>query len=97
MYIYIYMYIHAYIYIYTYTSVYARIPSTHVCPGHANSVCGAQAIEVLLKARAYVVKRSDEAKAAERNCLGQVTWSKYGGPSDAWVVAATRAGFNVDP
>ena len=49
---------------------------------------------MLLKAKAYVVKRSDEAKAAERNCLGQVTWGKYGGPSKAWGVAAARAGFN---
>lgn len=57
----------------------------------------AQAIEVLLKARAYVVKRlessvectSEESKAR----LGQITWSKYGGPIKAWSVAASRAGF----
>ena len=60
----------------------------------------AKAIEVLLKSRAFVVKRLDESVASgsdDRKGLGQVTWSKYGGPARAWVVAASRAGFKVNP
>eukprot|EP00435_Cladocopium_sp_Y103_P054911 s488_g18.t1 len=58
------------------------------------------AIEVLLKQRAYVVKRLDDSVASgpdDKSGLGQVTWSKYGGASKAWAVAASRAGFNVNP
>ena len=63
----------------------------------------AQAIEVLLKSRAYVVKRLASAEMDSladqeiRGRLGQVTWSKYGGPSKAWTVAVSRAGFWAPP
>ncbi|CAK8988089.1 30S ribosomal protein S6 [Durusdinium trenchii] len=52
------------------------------------------AIEVLLKQRAYVVKRLSSDLPADANAgKGQVTWSKYGGPVLAWQEATRRAGF----
>lgn len=55
---------------------------------------------MLLKSRAYVIKRLDEVDGAMGSGdtpgkLGQVTWSKYGGPSKAWAVAVARAGFQT--
>jgi len=68
------------------------------CPSHNKSPCD-EAIEVLLKSKAYVVKRLDASDPSgsdgqsQKEKLGQVTWSKFGGPTKAWNVAATRAGF----
>lgn len=52
----------------------------------------AQAIEVLLKTKAYIVKKL--AKDFEDSGrVGQVTWSKYKGPQSAWEEAKNRSGF----
>ena len=58
----------------------------------------AQAIEVLLKNRAFVVKRlpADMPPSAD-NRKGQVTWSKYESVLAAWNDAKFRAGFNWTP
>lgn len=69
----------------------------------------AKAIEVLLKTRAFVVKRlassvPTDGKAAsssdsvgyapnQQQRLGQITWGKFGGASNAWSIAVMRAGF----
>jgi len=61
---------------------------------------GAQAIEVLLANRAFVVKRvglisgQDDSGAppADRKS-GQVTWSKYKTTGAAWEIAKQRANF----
>ena len=45
---------------------------------------GEARIEVLLRTRAYFVKNGRKS--------GQVTWSKFGGPKNAWITACTRAG-----
>ena len=54
-----------------------------------------QAIEVLLAARAFVVKKagsvSDETMGTPQT--GQCTWSKYDGPANAWRTAKTWAHF----
>lgn len=51
-----------------------------------------QVIEVLLKTRAYIVKKL--AKDFEDSGrTGQVTWSKYKGPHYAWEEALNRSGF----
>ena len=52
----------------------------------------AQVIEVLLKTRAYIVKRCCTSMA-DKSQQGQVTWGKFGGPVHAWHVAVERAGF----
>lgn len=66
----------------------------------------AQAIEVLLRAHAFVVKRLDESilKNTEGSedldpklRLGQITWNKHGGVENAWSVAMARAGFPTVP
>jgi len=48
-------------------------------------------VEVLLKTKAFIVKRS--AASEEKRSLGQVSWSKFGGAASAWSVAVERAGF----
>ena len=49
----------------------------------------AQAIEVLLKNKAFVVKRC----ASDQGVKGQITWAKVGGIEEAWAMAVERAGF----
>ncbi|CAK8987407.1 30S ribosomal protein S6 [Durusdinium trenchii] len=55
------------------------------------------AIEVLCSAGAYCVKRlgTVNGKTVSGDVLktGQVTWSKFDGPVNAWEIAKTRAGF----
>lgn len=51
----------------------------------------AQAIEVLCKNQAFFVKRA-APEAVGCPVLGQVTWSKHGGPKPAWCEALKRAG-----
>ena len=50
-----------------------------------------EAIEVLCKIRAFVVKRTVPGVAKPDK--GQVTWSKFSTPEDAWVEAKKRAGL----
>ena len=54
-----------------------------------------QAIEVLLAARAFVVKKtgnvSDDSMGTPQT--GQCTWSKYKGPTTAWQTAKAWAHF----
>lgn len=45
---------------------------------------GSGKVEVLLAKKAYFVKPPGQK--------GQVAWSKFGGPRDAWITACTRAG-----
>lgn len=52
-----------------------------------------EAIEVLCKLRAFVVKRPLEGH--ERPLAAQVTWSRHGGAHSAWGEALTRAGVGV--
>lgn len=51
---------------------------------------GGAAVEVLLRSKAYFVKRVAEGSEGP---TGQVTFSKHGGACAAWDVAITRAGF----
>ncbi|CAK9092347.1 30S ribosomal protein S6, partial [Durusdinium trenchii] len=56
------------------------------------------AIEVLVVAEAYVVKRCGTVAGGEGPEFstlksGQVTWSKFDGPAKAWEVAKKRAYF----
>lgn len=53
-----------------------------------------KAIEVLCAKKAYVVKRigKDPPENAELMC-GQLTWSLYDGPVEAWETAKKRAHF----
>lgn len=55
-----------------------------------------KAIEVLLKTRAFVVKRCGEVsneEAASKQRPGQVTWSRYETVEEAWEEAKKRASF----
>lgn len=56
-----------------------------------------EAIEILLRNRAYVVKRvgtEDGAGSGDRSLKGkQYTWSKHGGPMEAWDKAVEAAGW----
>ena len=47
-------------------------------------------LEVLLQKEAYFVKAVGPDGTGP---TGQVSWSKYGGPNDAFIVAKQRAGF----
>lgn len=50
----------------------------------------AKAIEILLKCRAFVVKRTG---AGSNGKPGQLTWSKYPSVGEAWDAAKARAAF----
>jgi hypothetical protein len=65
------------------------LPSHFDIPARLGGLASAQAIEVLLKCRAFVVKRS----AADQGVKGQITWAKVGGVEKAWAMAVERAGF----
>lgn len=47
-------------------------------------------LEVLLQKEAFFVKK---VGAGGEGPLGQVSWSKHGGPGGAWEVAKQRSGF----
>ena len=49
-----------------------------------------QAIEVLLKKKAYFVKRLGKG-APEGSAIGQLTWSLNGGAAAAWETAKQKA------
>ena len=54
-----------------------------------------EAIECLLKNRAFVVKKTSRLHHAPDTLkTGQVTWSKFGGIEAAWQEAKRRAGHN---
>ena len=50
----------------------------------------AKAVEVLLRSRAFVVKRTSDNSESGK---GQVTWSKFPSVADAWSEAKRRSGF----
>ena len=50
----------------------------------------AQAIEVLLKQHAFVVKRASGKKKG-----GQVSWRKQGSVDAAWLIAKAHAGWEL--
>ena len=50
-----------------------------------------KAVEVLLRCRAFVVKRTCDDNPESRR--GQVTWSKFPTVADAWGEAKRRSGF----
>jgi hypothetical protein len=55
-------------------------------------------VEVLLKTKAFVVKRTASSDDVEKPSLlkkGQVTWSKFPNVQAAWQEAKTRAGFTI--
>ena len=56
-------------------------------------IAGIEAIEVLLRHEAYVVKRGGDGPGADRVRLGQISWSKYGGPHVAWDEAKLNANW----
>ena len=64
------------------------ITLSHPCSAMVASA-SAQAIEVLLKNKAFVVKRC----ASDQGVKGQITWAKVGGIEEAWAMAVERAGF----
>lgn len=59
----------------------------------------AKAIEVLLRTRAFVVKRVGEVTGDEPPSdaqyfgKGQVSWGKHNGPEKAWRLAKLKANF----
>ena len=51
---------------------------------------------MLLANRAYVVKKQGiiaNGSSSSAPFSGQVTWSKFGGPSEAWEVTKEKANF----
>ena len=56
-----------------------------------------KAIEVLFLTQAFVVKRiaGDGSNTDGKHKLGQITWSKFGGPGNSWQLAKSRANFNA--
>eukprot|EP00435_Cladocopium_sp_Y103_P029053 s1416_g7.t1 len=58
-----------------------------------------EAIEVLLRARAFVIKRvasEDGSSSGSSAAYRQFTWSKHGGPTNSWNVAKEAAGWPDD-
>lgn len=53
-----------------------------------------EAIEVLLKNKAYVIKRCHPE--CENPISGQITWGRFGGPASAWLEALQRSGILSD-
>jgi len=51
---------------------------------------GLEALEVLCKNQAYVIKR--QVPGTPKPTGAQVTWSRHGGPVNAWKEALERAG-----
>ena len=49
-------------------------------------------IEVLVRSRAFFVKKISPGHDGPK---GQVSFSKFGGPKEAWTVAKQRAGFTI--
>ena len=60
-------------------------------PCFSSSPLDCKAVEVLLKSRAYVVKRLGTSGSSSNGKTGQVTWSKFGGAGPAWVQAKKLA------
>lgn len=60
---------------------------------HGQKLSRAQAIEVLCKQHAYYIKKPlpDTPKPSSY----QVSWSKHGGPVEAWNEACRRAGLSA--
>ena len=57
--------------------------------------CGSEAIEVLLRTKAYVVKRGGGDQKLEDGAR-QWTWSKHGGAVKAWALAKEAANWPSD-
>lgn len=56
----------------------------------------AQVVECLLKQKAFVVKKvSDTNENTENFKKGQVSWNKFGGVEQAWMVTKERSGFQI--
>ncbi|CAJ1360058.1 unnamed protein product [Effrenium voratum] len=51
------------------------------------------AIEVLLKCRAFVVKRVGQGSASADCRKGQLTWSKFDSVAEAWGAAKARGNW----
>lgn len=62
-------------------------------PSLLGSFSVAKAIEVLLKNKAFVIKKHADG---EGDGPSQITWSRYGGVGPAWATAKEQAGFWVD-
>ena len=58
-------------------------------PLYASQLPKTKAIEVLLKARAYIVKKLPQDGTDPSYKVGQVTWSKFGGPEGGVVGSYT--------
>lgn len=66
-------------------------------PSLLGSFSVAKAIEVLLKNKAFVIKKhADGAGGRKGDGPSQITWSRYGGVGPAWATAKEQAGFWVD-
>lgn len=55
-----------------------------------------EAVEVLLRARAFVIKRvasEDGASAGSCTSYRQFSWSKHGGPTNSWNLAKVSCGW----
>ena len=53
---------------------------------------------MLFLTQAYVVKRiaEDGSSGSDgKHKLGQITWSKFGGPGNSWQLAKSRANFGA--
>ena len=68
--------------------------SPDFCPWLLGSFSVAKAIEVLLKVKAFVVKKHcDGVEGRKAHGPAQITWCRHGGVGPAWAVAKEQAGF----
>ena len=102
IYIYIYIFTYLYTYFYVNMNIYIYIyilwyPNWCHLGGFTTLTClphlWTEAIEVLLKAKAFVVKRVGGGSEEEdhSDVKGQYTWSKHGGVSNCWDVVRKAA------
>lgn len=54
----------------------------------------AQAVEVLLRQRAYVVKRVGNGEGMANGSTGQVSWKKHGA-TGGWMIAKVKANWKI--
>ena len=63
--------------------IFEAVPTPQAC----------KAVEVLMRQRAFVVKKIGSGAASANAGRGQITWSKFNSPAEAWAAAKEKANW----
>lgn len=69
----------------------ARVKGQHSFTLKDSADSGGACVEVLLRHEAYFIKKM---RPDFPGPYGQISWSKHGGPHEAWELVKERAGFD---